>query len=145
MKTVESSAVFQPKQWAEKKPGRQSKTGPNPNLCPIRRQNRTFFEVPINENNNNKQSHRVAKTTHCHCCDPEKTDCRDSDQSKNEDHLATLVKKPRMPLALRFDSLLDSREGQTVVLYGSEKLTKTGQPYTQNKKQNGCQNEAIHF
>jgi hypothetical protein len=41
MKTVESSKVFQPKQWAEKKPGRQSKAGPNPNLCP-----RTLFEVP---------------------------------------------------------------------------------------------------
>jgi hypothetical protein len=39
VKTVESSAVFQPKQWAEKKPGRQSKTGPNPNLCP-----RTLFD-----------------------------------------------------------------------------------------------------
>ena len=49
MKTVESSAVFQPKQWAEKEAGRQSKTGPNPNLCPIRRQNRTLFDVPISE------------------------------------------------------------------------------------------------
>jgi phage terminase large subunit-like protein len=49
MKTVESSAVFQPKQWAKKTPGRQSKTGPNPNLCPIRRQNRTLFEVPISQ------------------------------------------------------------------------------------------------
>ena len=35
---VKSSAVFQPKQWAEQEAGRQSKTGPNPNLCPIRRQ-----------------------------------------------------------------------------------------------------------
>jgi hypothetical protein len=31
------------------KPGRQSKTGPNPNLCPIRRQNRTLFEVPLSQ------------------------------------------------------------------------------------------------
>jgi hypothetical protein len=33
----------------KRKPGRQSKTGPNPNLCPIRRQNRTLFEVPLSD------------------------------------------------------------------------------------------------
>ena len=51
MKVVESSAVFQPKQRTEKREAvttaNQSKTGPNPNLCPIRRQNRPLFEVPI--------------------------------------------------------------------------------------------------
>ena len=47
MKTVELSALFQPEAVGGKsKRGRQSKTGPNPNLCPIRRQNRTLFEVP---------------------------------------------------------------------------------------------------
>src|SRR5258705_11802353 len=49
---VESSAVFQPKQRTEKREAvttaNQSKTGPNPNLCPIRRQNRPLFEVPFN-------------------------------------------------------------------------------------------------
>ncbi len=48
---VESSAVFQPKQRTEKREAvttaNQSKTGPNPNLCPIRRQNRPLFEVPF--------------------------------------------------------------------------------------------------
>ena len=50
MKVVESSAVFQPKQRTEKREAvttaNQSKTGPNPNLCPIRRQNRPLFGVP---------------------------------------------------------------------------------------------------
>ena len=53
MKVVESSAVFQPKQRTEKREAvttaNQSKTGPNPNLCPIRRQNRPLFEVPISD------------------------------------------------------------------------------------------------
>jgi hypothetical protein len=51
MKVMESSAVFQPKQRAEKgsrEDGNQSKAGPNPNLGPIRRQNRPLFEVPLN-------------------------------------------------------------------------------------------------
>ena len=50
MKVMESSAVFQPKQRAEKasrEDGNQSKAGPNPNLRPIRRQNRPLFEVPM--------------------------------------------------------------------------------------------------
>ena len=43
MKTVESSAVFQPKQWAEKASREDNrKQEPNPNLCP-----RTLFEVPL--------------------------------------------------------------------------------------------------
>jgi hypothetical protein len=49
MKVMELSAVFQPKQRAEKgsrEDGNQSKAGPNPNLGPIRRQNRPLFEVP---------------------------------------------------------------------------------------------------
>ena len=54
MKVVESSAVFQPKQRTEKREAvttaNQSKTGPNPNLCPIRRQNRPLFEVPLRRN-----------------------------------------------------------------------------------------------
>ena len=46
MKTVESSAMFQPKSWRKKKPddiGNRSK----PDLCPIRRENRTSFETPM--------------------------------------------------------------------------------------------------
>ena len=41
--------LYQPQvvQTGKSKPGRQSKTGPNPNLCPIRRQYRTLFEVPL--------------------------------------------------------------------------------------------------
>ena len=42
MKTVESSAVFQPKQWAEKEARKTIENKPNPNLCP-----RTLFEVPL--------------------------------------------------------------------------------------------------
>ena len=42
MKTVESSAVSNEAVGGKKKPGRQSTTGPNPNLCP-----RTLFEVPF--------------------------------------------------------------------------------------------------
>jgi hypothetical protein len=54
MKVMELSAVFQPKQRAEKgsrEDGNQSKAGPNPNLGPIRRQNRPLFEVPSSETN----------------------------------------------------------------------------------------------
>ena len=49
MKTVKSSAVQTEAEavGGKRKPGRQWKTGPNPNLCPIRRQNRTLFEVPL--------------------------------------------------------------------------------------------------
>ena len=46
MKTVESSAV-QPKQWAENRSREDNRKQDNPNLCPIRRQNRTLFEVPL--------------------------------------------------------------------------------------------------
>jgi hypothetical protein len=42
MKTVESSAVFQPKQWAEKEARKTIENKPNPNLC-----SRTLFEVPL--------------------------------------------------------------------------------------------------
>ncbi len=51
MKVVESSALFQPKQRTEKREAvttaNQSNTGPNPNSCSIRRQNRPLLEVPL--------------------------------------------------------------------------------------------------
>ena len=41
--------MFQPKQWARRsrENGDQLKTGPNPNLGLIERQNRPLFEVPM--------------------------------------------------------------------------------------------------
>ena len=45
MKTVSCPQCSNRSSGRKKKPGRQSETGPNPNLCPIRRQNRTSFEA----------------------------------------------------------------------------------------------------
>ena len=46
MKTVESSAEFQPKQWAEKEARKTIESRTQPELVPNQASNRTLFEVP---------------------------------------------------------------------------------------------------
>jgi hypothetical protein len=46
MKTVESSAEFQPKQWAEQEARKTIESRTQPELVPNQASNRTLFEVP---------------------------------------------------------------------------------------------------